>query len=63
MPITIPTGSRPLKLSIVSDDYQIVQPREVLEFYRELMELYGYTLETAGALDSGRKVWALAKTG
>ena len=50
-------------LSVVSDDYEIVQPREVLEFYRELTELYGYTLETAGALDGGRKVWALARTG
>lgn len=50
-------------LSVVSSDYQIVQPREVLEFYRELVTLYGYTLETCGALDGGRKVWALARTG
>jgi phage/plasmid-like protein (TIGR03299 family) len=50
-------------LSVVSGDYEIVQPREVLEFYRELVKLYGYTLETAGALDGGRKVWALARTG
>jgi phage/plasmid-like protein (TIGR03299 family) len=50
-------------LSIVSGDYQIVQPREVLEFYRDLMNSYGYKLETAGALDHGRKVWALARTG
>jgi phage/plasmid-like protein (TIGR03299 family) len=50
-------------LSIVSGDYQIVQPGEVLEFYRDLMTNYGYTLETAGALDGGRKVWALARTG
>jgi phage/plasmid-like protein (TIGR03299 family) len=50
-------------LSILSSDYQIVQPREVLEFYRDLMKDYGYTLETAGALDHGRKVWALARTG
>lgn len=50
-------------LSVVSSDYQIVQPKEVLEFYRELMDLYGYALETAGALDGGRKVWALARTG
>jgi phage/plasmid-like protein (TIGR03299 family) len=27
------------------------------------MDEYGYTLETVGALDHGRKVWALAKTG
>ncbi|MBI3210325.1 MAG: DUF932 domain-containing protein [Candidatus Solibacter usitatus] len=50
-------------LSIVSEDYQVVQPKEVLEFYRNLADLYGYTLETSGALDGGRKVWALAKTG
>jgi len=50
-------------LSVVSGDYQIVQPKEVLEFYRDLVNLYGYTLETSGALDGGRKVWALAKTG
>jgi phage/plasmid-like protein (TIGR03299 family) len=50
-------------LSIVSGDYQIVQPSEVLEFYRELITLYGYTLETSGALDGGRKIWALARTG
>ena len=24
---------------------------------------YGYTLETSGTLDGGRKVWALARTG
>lgn len=50
-------------LSVVSGDYQIVQPKEVLEFYEELMNRYGYKLETAGALDGGRKVWALARTG
>lgn len=50
-------------LSVVSDDYQIVQPKDVLEFYRDLVDHYGYTLETSGALDGGRKVWALARTG
>jgi phage/plasmid-like protein (TIGR03299 family) len=50
-------------LSIVSGDYQIVQPGAVLEFYRDLMDDYGYALETAGALDHGRKVSALARTG
>jgi phage/plasmid-like protein (TIGR03299 family) len=49
-------------LSIVSGDYLIVQPKEVLEFYRDLVKEFGYTLETAGALDHGRKVWALART-
>jgi len=50
-------------LSVVSGDYQVVQPSEVLEFYRDLVAQRHYTLETAGALDGGRKVWALAKTG
>lgn len=50
-------------LSVVSDRYQVVQPREVLEFYRDLTEVSGFELETAGVLKEGRKVWALARTG
>jgi phage/plasmid-like protein (TIGR03299 family) len=50
-------------LSVVSGDYRIVQPMEVLEFYRDLVSVFGYTLETAGALNNGRKIWALARTG
>ena len=50
-------------LSVVSGDYQVVQPKAVLEFYRDLVEQRGYQLETAGALAGGRKVWALARTG
>lgn len=50
-------------LSIVSGDYQVVQPKELIEFYRDLVADYGYDIETAGALNGGRKVWALAKTG
>ena len=50
-------------LSVVSQRYQVVQPQEVLEFYRDLTEMSGYELETAGVLKGGRKFWALAKTG
>ncbi|MGG2042598.1 DUF932 domain-containing protein [Burkholderia gladioli] len=50
-------------LSVVSARYQIVQPREILEFYRDLTEVGGFELETAGVLKEGRKFWALAKTG
>ncbi|GAC1036957.1 DUF932 domain-containing protein [Pseudomonas sp. No.117] len=50
-------------LSVVSQRYQTVQPREVLEFYRDLTEVSGYQLETAGVLKEGRKFWALARTG
>jgi phage/plasmid-like protein (TIGR03299 family) len=50
-------------LSVVSGRYQVVQPRDVLEFYRDLTEVFGYELETAGVLKQGRKLWALARTG
>jgi phage/plasmid-like protein (TIGR03299 family) len=50
-------------LSVVSNRYHVVQPREILEFYRDLTEISGFELETAGVLKFGRKIWALAKTG
>lgn len=50
-------------LSVVSGRYQVVQPQQVLEFYRDLTEVAGYELETAGVLKGGRKFWALARTG
>ena len=50
-------------LSVVGRRYQVVQPKEVLEFYRDLSEVSGFELETAGVLKEGRKFWALARTG
>ena len=50
-------------LSVVSQRFQEVQPREILEFYRDLTEQSGFELETAGVLKGGKKFWALAKTG
>jgi len=50
------------QLGTCSDRYQIVQPGEVLEFYRDLVDLQGFTIETAGCLDGGKRLWALAKT-
>ncbi|MEZ2309899.1 DUF932 domain-containing protein [Paraburkholderia sp. RCC_158] len=52
-----------LPLSVVSSRYNVVQPREVLEFYRDLTEVGGFELETAGVLKDGKKLWALARTG
>jgi len=49
-------------LSVVSKRYNVVQPREILEFYRDLTEVAGFELETAGVLKGGRKCWALART-
>ena len=50
-------------LSVVSQRYQEVQPKEILEFYRDITEQSGFELETAGLLKGGKKFWALARTG
>lgn len=50
-------------LSIVGDDFKIVQPVEVLEFFRDLVKLHGMSLSTAGVLFEGRRFWALAEMG
>lgn len=50
-------------LSVMGDGYKIVQPREVLEFFRNIVRDHGFKLETAGALVGGRKIWALARNG
>jgi phage/plasmid-like protein (TIGR03299 family) len=50
-------------LSVVSQRYKVVQPSEILEFYRDLTEASGMALATAGILKNGRKFWALARTG
>jgi len=50
-------------LSVVSNRYKVVQPLDVLEFYRDLTDYAGYELETAGVLKGGKKFWALARTG
>ena len=50
-------------LAVVSKRFKVVQPGDVLEFYRDLTAHSGFELETAGVLREGRKFWALAKTG
>jgi phage/plasmid-like protein (TIGR03299 family) len=50
-------------LAVVSKRFHVVQPGEILEFYRDLTAYNGFELETAGVLREGRKFWALAKTG
>lgn len=50
-------------LGIVSPKYKVVQPTQVLEFFRDLTDANGYTLNTAGTLFDGRRFWALASIG
>lgn len=51
-----------MPLSVVSKRFQVVQPGQILEFYRDLTASSGFELETAGVLREGRKFWALART-
>ena len=48
-------------LGVVSDSYKVVQPAEVLEFFREWAEQGGLTLESAGVLFGGKRYFATAK--
>lgn len=47
-------------LGIVSDRYKVHQPNEVLEFFNTLVQSAGFTLEVAGAIKGGKRIWALA---
>ena len=48
-------------LGVVSNKYQIVQPTQVLEFFRDLTEDMGFVMETAGVLFDGGRFWALER--
>jgi phage/plasmid-like protein (TIGR03299 family) len=48
-------------LGVVSDSYKVVQPTEVLEFFRDWAAHGGLTIESAGVLFGGRRYFATAK--
>lgn len=50
-------------LSIVSKKFKVVQPGMMIDFFGNLIDKHGFTMETAGCLFGGRIFWALAKTG
>lgn len=50
-------------LSIVGAGYEVVQPLDVLEFFRDMTEQGGWHIHTAGVLRGGRKLWAMASNG
>lgn len=47
-------------LSVVSSIYKPVQPLTVLGFFEKLIKNHGFKMHTAGSLQGGRRVWALA---
>ncbi|UNA00850.1 DUF932 domain-containing protein [Edwardsiella phage vB_EpM_ZHS] len=50
-------------LAIVGAGYQVVQPKDVLEFFRDMTEAGGWHIHTAGTLRGGRRLWAMASNG
>jgi phage/plasmid-like protein (TIGR03299 family) len=50
-------------LGVVSDSYKVVQPMEVLAFFREYAAKGGMTIESAGVLFGGKRYFATAKLG
>lgn len=54
-------NNRPL--AVVTNRYKEVQPKEIMEFFRDLIDENGFEMETAGTLMGGKRIWALAKTG
>lgn len=50
-----------MPLSVVGDKYKVVQPEEVLYFFKDMVEEQGFKMHTAGTLFGGKKFWALAK--
>lgn len=47
-------------LSVSSKQWKPLQNRDLMEFFREYVEAGAATLETAGALNDGKTIWALA---
>jgi len=50
-------------LAVVSDTFKVVQPREVIAFFADLIREAGFRMTTAGVLHGGKKFWAQADVG
>lgn len=48
-------------LGVVSEGYKVVQPREVIEFFRQWANEGGLQIESAGVLFGGKRYFATAK--
>jgi len=50
-------------LGIVSARYEVVQPREMLDFFRDIAKVGGLDMSAAGTIFDGRRFWATAQIG
>lgn len=49
--------------AVVSNRYKPVQPKEIFEFFRDLLASQNMKMHTAGSLKDGGRIWCLAETG
>ncbi|MEB3212423.1 MAG: DUF932 domain-containing protein [Leptolyngbyaceae bacterium] len=49
------------KLGIVSSDYKVVQPSQLMDVFADLAKNAGLKIETAGTLFGGKQFWVAAK--
>jgi phage/plasmid-like protein (TIGR03299 family) len=49
-------------LGVVTGRYKVHQPDEILGFFDTLAKSAGFSLEVAGAINGGKRIWALANT-
>lgn len=55
------TDNKPF--AVVSGRYKPVQPKEIFEFFRDLLAMHNMKMHTAGSLKDGGRIWCLAQTG
>lgn len=49
--------------AVVSGRYKPVQPKQIFEFFRDLLAMHNMKMHTAGSLKDGGRIWCLAETG
>lgn len=50
-----------IPLGVVSNQYKVVQPADVMAFFKGIADIGSFKMETAGSLMDGQRIWALAK--
>lgn len=50
-------------IGLVSDEFELFQPRQCLDFFRDILSVNGFRMNTAGTLFGGRRFWAMASIG
>lgn len=50
------------RLGVVGEGFTVVQPIEMLKFYRDVCDLQHFKMESLGMIKGGKKMWGLART-